>query len=83
VPPFGRSTQFRKFVVPDLLEYDGVNEFVWAAAGTWNDNFGAAPVGIIFLGIIQILPLSACLIANSIFASNFYMPMHEATYKNI
>jgi Cys-tRNA(Pro) deacylase len=43
VPPFGHSTQLRVFVDPDLLQY---NE-VWAAAGTWNDNFGAAPADIV------------------------------------
>ena len=42
VPPFGHSTQLRVFVDPDLLQYDEV----WAAAGTWNDNFGAAPADI-------------------------------------
>jgi prolyl-tRNA editing enzyme YbaK/EbsC (Cys-tRNA(Pro) deacylase) len=41
-PPFGHSTQLRVFVDPDLLQYDEV----WAAAGTWNDNFGAAPADI-------------------------------------
>ena len=39
VPSFGHSTLLRVFVDPDLLQYDEV----WAAAGTWNDNFGAAP----------------------------------------
>ena len=39
MPPFGHSTQLRVFVDPDLLQYDEV----WAAAGTWNDNFGANP----------------------------------------
>ena len=39
VPPFGHSTQLRVFVDPDLLQYDEV----WAAAGTWNDVFGANP----------------------------------------
>ena len=29
----------RVFVDPDLLQYDEV----WAAAGTWNDNFGIEP----------------------------------------
>ena len=43
VPPFGHATQLRVFVDPDLLQY----EEVWAAAGTWNDNFGAAPVDIV------------------------------------
>ena len=43
VPPFGHSTQLRVFVDPDLLQYDEV----WAAAGTWNDNFGASPVDIV------------------------------------
>ena len=43
VPPFGHSTQLRVFVDPDLLQYDEV----WAAAGTWNDVFGAAPVDIV------------------------------------
>ena len=43
VPPFGHSTQLRVFVDPDLLHYDEV----WAAAGTWNDNFGAAPADIV------------------------------------
>ena len=31
------------FVDPDLLQYDEV----WATAGTWNDNFGAAPADIV------------------------------------
>ena len=43
VPPFGHNTQLRVFVDPDLLQYDEV----WAAAGTWNDNFGAAPADIV------------------------------------
>ena len=43
VPPFGHSTQLRVFVDPELLRYDEV----WAAAGTWNDNFGAAPADIV------------------------------------
>ena len=43
MPPFGHSTQLRVFVDPDLLRYDEV----WAAAGTWNDTFGAAPADIV------------------------------------
>ena len=43
VPPFGHSSQLRVFVDPDLLQYDEV----WAAAGTWNDNFGANPNDIV------------------------------------
>lgn len=43
VPPFGHVTQLRVFVDPDLLQYDEV----WAAAGTWNDNFGATPADIV------------------------------------
>ena len=43
MPPFGHATQLRIFVDPDLLQYDEV----WAAAGTWNDNFGAAPADIV------------------------------------
>jgi len=43
VPPFGHSTQLRVFIDPDLLQYDEV----WAAAGTWNDNFDAAPADIV------------------------------------
>ena len=43
VPPFGHSTQLRVFVDPDLLQYDEV----WAAAGTWNDNFSANPNDIV------------------------------------
>ena len=31
------------FVDPDLLAY----EEVWAAAGTWNDVFGAAPGALV------------------------------------
>jgi prolyl-tRNA editing enzyme YbaK/EbsC (Cys-tRNA(Pro) deacylase) len=41
--PIGRSTQLRVVVDPDLLQYDEV----WAATGTWNDNFGAAPADIV------------------------------------
>ncbi len=43
VPPFGHATKLRIFIDPDLLQYDGVNDFVWAAAGTWTDNFAIAP----------------------------------------
>ena len=45
--PFGHSTQLRVFVDPDLLLYDGVNDFVWAAAGTWNDVFPIAPKDLV------------------------------------
>ena len=43
VPPFGFSRLLRIFIDPDLLTYAEV----WAAAGTWNDNFGAAPADIV------------------------------------
>ena len=43
VPPFGHATQLRVLVDPDLLQYDEV----WAAAGTWNGNFGAVPADIV------------------------------------
>ena len=43
VPPFGHTTALRIFIDPDLLQYDEV----WAAAGTWNDVFGAAPADIV------------------------------------
>jgi len=43
VPPIGHSKQLRVFVDPDLLQYDEV----WAAAGTWNDNFGIAPAELV------------------------------------
>jgi prolyl-tRNA editing enzyme YbaK/EbsC (Cys-tRNA(Pro) deacylase) len=33
------------FVDPDLLQ----NDEAWAAAGTWNDNFGAAPADIVHI----------------------------------
>ena len=32
---------------PLSLTAESVNDFVWAAAGTWNDNFGAAPADIV------------------------------------
>jgi prolyl-tRNA editing enzyme YbaK/EbsC (Cys-tRNA(Pro) deacylase) len=47
VPPFGHGTQLRVFVDPDLLQYDEV----WAAAGTWNDVFGAAPSDIVRVAV--------------------------------
>jgi hypothetical protein len=31
------------FLDSDMMQYD----FVWAAAGTWNDNFGADPNDIV------------------------------------
>ena len=47
VLPFGHTTQLHIFIDPDLLQFGGVKNFVWAAAGTWNDNFGAAPADIV------------------------------------
>ena len=43
VPLFGHTTQLRVFVDPDLLQYGEV----WAAVGTWDDNFGANPNDIV------------------------------------
>ena len=43
VPLLGHTKQLRVFVDPDLLQYDEV----WAAAVTWNDNFGTAPADIV------------------------------------
>ncbi|MHB1130561.1 MAG: YbaK/EbsC family protein [Ilumatobacteraceae bacterium] len=43
VPPFGHATELRVFIDPDLLQYDGVNDMVWAAAGTWHDVFPISP----------------------------------------
>ena len=43
MPPFGHATKLRVFIDPDLSQYDGVNEMVWAAAGTWNDVFPISP----------------------------------------
>jgi len=57
VPPFGHTKQLRVFVDPDLLQHDEV----WAAAGTWNDNFGAAPTDIVRVagGVVADLKRSA------------------------
>ncbi|NBT25730.1 MAG: hypothetical protein EBT21_07085 [Actinobacteria bacterium] len=43
MPPFGHTTQLRVFADLDLSQYDEV----WAAAGTWKDNFGANPNNIV------------------------------------
>jgi beta-carotene hydroxylase len=45
--------------------------------------FAICWVGVVILGVNGTLPLWAGLVINSIFASTFYMPMHEATHKNI
>ena len=47
MPNFGVHTQRHVFIDPDLLRHDSVNDVVWAAPGTWNDNFGAAPADIV------------------------------------
>ena len=41
--PFGFEKKFRIFIDLDLLQF----REVWAAAGTWNDVFGAAPSDIV------------------------------------
>ena len=45
--------------------------------------FSVCWVGVILAGVTDTLPLWLGLIINSIVASTFYMPMHEATHKNI
>ena len=45
--------------------------------------FSVCWVGVIFAGVTDVMPLWLGLIINSIVASTFYMPMHEATHKNI
>jgi len=40
-------------------------------------------VGVIVLGVKGVLPLWLGLIVNSVFASTFYMPLHEAAHRNI
>ena len=41
--PSGLSAKLRVFLDSDMMQYD----VVWAAAGTWNDNFGANPNDIV------------------------------------
>lgn len=43
VSPLGLTTHPRVCTDPDLLQFDEV----WAAAGTWNDNVGAATADIV------------------------------------
>lgn len=45
--------------------------------------FAVCWVGVVILGANGTIPLWLGLIANSVFASTFYMPLHEATHKNI
>jgi beta-carotene hydroxylase len=45
--------------------------------------FSAAWIGVIVLGVNGSIPLWLGLILNTIVASTFYMPMHEATHGNI
>ena len=45
--------------------------------------FAAAYTAVIVLGATGRLPLWLGLIFNTVFASTFYMPLHEATHKNI
>ena len=46
-------------------------------------GFAVCWVLVLVLGISGVLPLWLGLILNTVFASTFYMPMHEATHKNI
>jgi prolyl-tRNA editing enzyme YbaK/EbsC (Cys-tRNA(Pro) deacylase) len=43
VPPLEFEKKLRIFIDPNLLQYDEVR----AAAGAWNDNFGANPNDIV------------------------------------
>lgn len=45
--------------------------------------FASCWTSVVILGLAGSLPLWAGLMLNSVFASTFYMPMHEATHKNI
>lgn len=45
--------------------------------------FAVAWTGIIVLGTTGVIPLWLGLIVNTVLASTFYMPMHEATHGNI
>ncbi len=45
--------------------------------------FSVIWIGVIFAAATDVVPLWLGLIINSIVASTFYMPMHEATHKNI
>jgi len=45
--------------------------------------FAVCWVSVVVLGLAGTLPLWLGLILNSVFAATFYMPMHEATHRNI
>ncbi len=45
--------------------------------------FAVLWVGVIVLGTIGVIPLWLGLVVNTVLASTFYMPMHEATHGNI
>ena len=43
VSSFGHATVLRIFIDPGVMQYDGVNDMVRAAPGTWNDYFAITP----------------------------------------
>lgn len=45
--------------------------------------FAVAWIGVIVLGVTGTIPLGLGLVANTVLASTFYMPLHEATHGNI
>jgi len=45
--------------------------------------FAAAWVWVVVAGVTGAMPLWAGLLVNTVLATTFYMPMHEATHKNI
>ncbi|MEY4174419.1 MAG: hypothetical protein RI900_1584 [Actinomycetota bacterium] len=45
--------------------------------------FSVCWVGVIVLGVTGVVPLWLGLVLNTVLASTFYMPMHEATHRNI
>ena len=45
--------------------------------------FSACWGGVLYLGVVGSIPLWLGLLLNSVFASTFYMPEHEATHRNI
>ncbi|MEN9801551.1 MAG: hypothetical protein RLZ37_676, partial [Actinomycetota bacterium] len=46
-------------------------------------GFTVCWISVLVFGVLGILPLWLGLILNTVFASSFYMPLHEATHKNI
>ncbi|MFM7490027.1 MAG: fatty acid desaturase family protein [Actinomycetota bacterium] len=82
VESVGQTTRSEQVRAENLVANQHWGGIEWRIIATFL-FFSVCWGGVLYLGVTSAIPLWLGLVLNTVFASTFYMPEHEATHRNI